>query len=799
MAQTPAVVIIARHGLRLDAADDSWHLSTPTPYDPPLTYGGFNQCRGLGGRIASLLYAREQASEEHTKIDGVTAHDFALRGDSPRAAEQPSGRRKKKHKVVIHSSPFLRCVQTSVAIAAGMAQFQPPNEVGSRPTTARTRTHNALHSASPRLRALDAKGSPNLAPISEPEDFAHAMARRVLAEHKRYRRCKLRVDASLGEWLNPQYFDHITPPPPSALMLAAAKAELMRHESVDIFAPAIATKPSQSSLWGGSSSKGGHSKDSMSEDWEDVSELHPPSPSRRDRTSSMSSLGSNDSASGRRSPFRPGNAPVQSHLISTIPKPETSVYIPPTPHYAISASDHIPRGYVAHARTSCVNVDYQWDSSRPPQDWGDGGEYGEEWSAMHKRFRRALNHLVGWYGQHSVDDRAEDALGFDQAGHEQGGSDAGEAEEEDLVVVLVTHGAGCNALIGALTGQPVLLDVGMGSLTVATRRDDAPAVHSAMSGGTASDGVKGEAGRRESLDVGLSSLYEMKIIASSEHLRPGSDGRRTNSSPSRTGEQRSGLSTSRSGFASPSLADSGLTTNWSFGESIRSRAGTSSMLGSVRRPSAINTATTASFDEPATASGALGRSNTTSEWSRADTASPGLWSPVTNGMPKASAIAAVATEGPKGDVLPEAESAEEVHPIIGEQKRQAVRAASSTSRNNAMSSALSGYLDGASDNLARGPAANTIQNDMAHTTNGTNSTNAALPAQTTPKPAPLIKPEQNHRGSLSNMGDVPSQIPQALGRTLSQKGLWGERPAGDRVARRFGEGPKRRWTVVGDD
>lgn len=34
----------------------------------------------------------------------------------------------KKHKVVIHTSPFLRCLQTSVAISAGMAQFEEPGD-----------------------------------------------------------------------------------------------------------------------------------------------------------------------------------------------------------------------------------------------------------------------------------------------------------------------------------------------------------------------------------------------------------------------------------------------------------------------------------------------------------------------------------------------------------------------------------------------------------------------------------------------------------------------------------------------
>ncbi|KAI5298003.1 hypothetical protein KEM56_004385, partial [Ascosphaera pollenicola] len=55
----PAVVIIARHGTRLDSVDKHWHLTSPTPYDPPLTYGGWTQARALGAKIASLLIRLE--------------------------------------------------------------------------------------------------------------------------------------------------------------------------------------------------------------------------------------------------------------------------------------------------------------------------------------------------------------------------------------------------------------------------------------------------------------------------------------------------------------------------------------------------------------------------------------------------------------------------------------------------------------------------------------------------------------------------------------------------------------------
>jgi hypothetical protein len=40
----------------------------------------------------------------------------------------------------------------------------------------------------------------------------------------------IRVDAFLGEWLSPDYFESITPPPSSIMMVASAKADLLRRE-----------------------------------------------------------------------------------------------------------------------------------------------------------------------------------------------------------------------------------------------------------------------------------------------------------------------------------------------------------------------------------------------------------------------------------------------------------------------------------------------------------------------------------------------------------------------------------------
>lgn len=179
-------------------------------------------------------------------------------------------------------------------------------------------------------------------------------------------------------------------------------------------------------------------------------------------------------------------------------------YAPPIPNYAISSAQPIPPGYVTHARDACVQIDYQWDSLREPLDWGNGGEYGEEWSSMHRRFRNGLYKMLCWYEQKGVPTDGPDAKPDD------------EAADTELIVILVTHGAGCNALIGAITNAPVLLDVGVASLSMAVRKDTSgQQANAAPAPPTRS--------RRDSLDRGISKDFDMKVIASTEHLRGASN------------------------------------------------------------------------------------------------------------------------------------------------------------------------------------------------------------------------------------------------------------------------------------
>ncbi|KAG9242772.1 hypothetical protein BJ878DRAFT_513864 [Calycina marina] len=434
MGWPPAVVIVVRHGARLDAADKQWHLTSPTPYDPPLTYGGWNQSKALGDRIAELLRNRE-------------TDDEFLEGD------EHGHRRKRRHKVVIHSSPFTRCVQTSVAISAGLAQN--PRHAHHRPATS-SHHHLPMHS-SPRIRSLDT-GSPSLAPIPEP---GSQPALSINTESETVRKSTLRIDAFLGEWLTPDYYEAITSPPASTLMVASAKVALMKKDDY--------TYLSQARVGSASSNKG------FPGGWQSpklvtpmaLEEVDPLSalPSiaqalpRRDRTSSLSSVGDS-------STFRPRSPNTKATATTT----ESGVYQAPTLPFAASFTDPIPTGVVGHARDACVDVDYQWDSLREPQEWGSGGEYGEEWSSMHKRFRSGLQKMVSWYEEtedpSKILSRASTSNSIQSAGNTD--------EDTDLILILVTHGAGCNALIGAMTNQPVLMDVPLSSLTVAVRESSLP-------------------------------------------------------------------------------------------------------------------------------------------------------------------------------------------------------------------------------------------------------------------------------------------------------------------------------------
>ena len=420
---------------------------------------------------------------------------------SDQADQRPHQGKRRRHKVIIHTSPFLRCVQTSIAISAGMSQYQGLSQAEGRTSKAKPQQ---MHSGSPYLHGSDQGNTPHLAAILEPGEEASEPGRVVPERQPVISKAFLRVDAFLGEWLSPDYYDTITPPPGSVMMVAGAKADLLRRgEPVDNL-QGSALSASQGhfpggwgSGWSGFGSRAETNKVDVSvPDLSNLS-IRPSLPKRTLATTYASAESTITKASLKK--------------LDTTAVLERKGYVPPTPSYAISPLDSIPPGYVAHARDACVDVDFQWDSMRDPQEWGNGGEYGEEWSSMHKRFRKGLQNMIMWYRTHDLPKTPSDSPGGQS--HQQDLDGSNDDEDIDTVLILVTHGAGCNALIGALTNQPVLLDVGMASLTLAVRKD--------ASNKNASS--EDDSRRKSSIDFGISDDYDVRLVASTEHLRAGSN------------------------------------------------------------------------------------------------------------------------------------------------------------------------------------------------------------------------------------------------------------------------------------
>ena len=696
-------------------------------------------------RIASLLHERERGSASSGTSSpaapptdpGLCIKDFAFsEANIPARSASTSRTKRRKHKVVIHSSPFQRCVQTGIGISAGLSQYQGLPANARKSSDARLKTLSQLR-GSPSLQPRDASASPQLRPVPEHESESRDYLRSSLKEKDStpQSRATLRVDAFLGEWLSPDYFEMITPPPESTLMVTAAKAELLRQaDKIETYTPSSPVV-SGGNLWGTPQTGRQHSSSVSNvpsplshetngplENWQVFSRDMP----SRDRTNS---LGANKQPEH----FRPTDTSNLSHKHDN-----SSGYSPPTPTYAISPGDPIPRGYVAHARDQCVKVDYKWDSMREPQSWGDGGRFGEEWSQMHKRFRHGMSGMVDWYAT----TRAEPK----QPTHTHHEVVPEDDDDEELVVVLVTHGAGCNALIGALTNQPVLLDVGMASLTMAVRKGDTSTSPSAGEHGSPSDSpalgnspalTPADAAnrpvprRQSSIDSGLSSHYEMKIIASSEHLRPGVDPTRTSapmvSSPVLSASQTVPQSRSRRFGSASSHASAGapVDANWNLPEP---RARINSSLGSMRRPS--RPVITPVVSSPVLPSAVRNDSPT------------GLWS---------------STSGKDVD---------------------SPNFLNTLARSNSLAARLST------------PKAATPERSVSPRAN---SRSTPAEVELDAEAGALKEEAKSDVPALPTVDETP---PPKLARSLSQKGLWGSAPNGA-FPREAGI-PKRRWTVVQD-
>ncbi|CEP20066.1 hypothetical protein [Parasitella parasitica] len=96
VAFTPTAFIV-RHGERLDHADKLWQPQDPSLgiWDPPMTKQGMLQAEKTGNRLVELM--QNQQSLDASNVD-----------------------------FVIYTSPFQRCIDTSIGIIKGLAQKRNP-------------------------------------------------------------------------------------------------------------------------------------------------------------------------------------------------------------------------------------------------------------------------------------------------------------------------------------------------------------------------------------------------------------------------------------------------------------------------------------------------------------------------------------------------------------------------------------------------------------------------------------------------------------------------------------------------
>lgn len=449
------------------------------------------QCQSLGIRINNELHNLD-------KKYGPAAENK----DDLASTEAPPP---KKRKIIIHSSPFLRCVQTSVAITAGLQH--PQNHSRPRPRPRQRSSRAALSPTEVPEPGIELAGSLEHSPLRRTDSKDQPHTNRL-----GYNTSLLRLDPFLGEWLSPSYFEHGDPPPPSTIIVSEAKLSLQTP---------------QEEIKGADLSHSLSELPSMEWDEKENDNISPPT-QEKTGLKAMAAVGHSFPKRARNISFGTELANGARLLNRTLRQPVG--YSPPLPTYAIAPSEKIPPGFVAHARDSCLELDHEWDSQNEPLGWGDGGPYDEEWGSMHRRFRNGLQKMIAYYESNSEEEQQDN---------------------EDLVLVIVTHQAGCNALIRLLTGAPALHEVGTASLTMAVRKpgERAPSIPISPTR------------RRGSLDSGLSLDYDMKVIASTEHLRAASN-------PLGLNSPRLGLSPA---FASRRAVGADAPEGFSIGESISGR------------------------------------------------------------------------------------------------------------------------------------------------------------------------------------------------------------------------------------
>jgi hypothetical protein len=166
-ADSPATIIVARHGLRVDFVDREWGRTAERPHDSPMTQSG----RVMGWRMGVHLWARLREMHQAPSSPDVAA---VLRFEE-RVAEVAA----LLDRVVVLASPLMRAVDTAAHVCQGLEDAAAQELAAYAAASAVSPSGFAPWDHRPRLpaRLVHPAGHPMV--LGEMREGGHAHGRRI--------------------------------------------------------------------------------------------------------------------------------------------------------------------------------------------------------------------------------------------------------------------------------------------------------------------------------------------------------------------------------------------------------------------------------------------------------------------------------------------------------------------------------------------------------------------------------------------------------------------------------------------
>ena len=396
-------------------------------------------------------------------------------------------RDRRRLNVVMHSSPYLRCTQTAIAVSSGIVKAYDESRCTNQPETL-CRSQQGVVEDSKRQEANASSSSSAAQSLMESSEvYRKGLSPERLSSKDKTRRIKLRLDTFLGEWLTADYFEHMYASPNAKHLLESAKADLLRGpesmgDDSDNTIDSVDTQETFTNYLLGDNSKRVIATNNISEE-----DFQP--------------QGHAGGENFMRTTFKKCDMNLSTIFSAECGLDNVMERASPN-RDRLSRFNSIPRGVIDQARAASIEFDSQWDSTKEPLLCGNGGVLGEDWSSMHHRLTTGLHRLLSWYTNEGLHNLEPSEATY---------APSIEEYESDEILIIVTHGAACNALIGAFKNQPVVVDVGTSSFTMFVRKDD----------------VDGNPLKYHVTSLtspcNLSDIYNLELLAETQHLQPGID------------------------------------------------------------------------------------------------------------------------------------------------------------------------------------------------------------------------------------------------------------------------------------